>query len=283
MIITVGVPKGGDHKTWTCMNFCSLLGMWGYDVLAVDTNAQHDLYTDYEDIKLNGYWPRYEMVKHHPFTRERQLAPVFDFQSHMQHQFIVVDTSQYLELPTTLWAWKNCDALILPVSPKIAQVGNYKTGIQSFRVLNGERKPIIVLPCSARVLRNSKLQERFEWVLRAFKNEGCLVACSQDGQIYTQDHMIPESEMMGIQENRWIFSETQVGGVKKRLSEDFVLRVIFQMVWIRAQLEEFYGFFPKPKLKPLSVGSRFDERATLLEDLRREQATRSNKTDATHE
>jgi hypothetical protein len=278
MIITVGVPKGGDHKTWTTMNLCSLFGLWGYDVLAVDTNAQHDLYTDYKDINLNGYWPRYEMVRHHPFTRERQLAPAFDFKPHMHHQFIVVDTSQYLELPTTLWAWSNCDALILPVSPKIAQVGNYRTGIQSFRALNGERKPIIVLACSARVLRNSKLQERFEWILRAFKEEGCLVASSADGDIYTQDHMIPESEMMGIQENRWIFSETEVGGVRKRLSEDFVLRVIFQLTWIRAQLEAFYGWFPKPKLKPLNVASSFQERAAMLEELRREQANRSMQT-----
>jgi hypothetical protein len=257
------------------MNLASLLGLSGYDVLAVDTNAQHDLYTDYKNITMSGYWPRFEIVRHHPFTRERQLAPRFDFESHMDHQFVVVDTSQYLELPTTLWAWRNCHALVLPVSPRIAQVNNYRIGIQNFRILN-ENRPIIILPCSVRVLRNSKLQERFETILRAFKAEGCLVPCAADGEIYAQERMIPESEMMGIQENRWIFSETEVGGVKKRLSEDFVLRVIFQLGWILGQLEILFGKFPQPTLKPLVVGYTFEARDAMLEELRKEQEGRSS-------
>jgi hypothetical protein len=262
-ILSVGVPKGGDHKTWTAFNLASQLGLWGYDVVAIDTNAQHDLFSDWQDLAQSGLWPRFDVIVHDPFDNNDDQAPVLDLSDQRQRQFIIYDTSQFLQLRTTRWAWINCHALIFPVSPRMAQLGNYLTGIQLYQALPGDRGPIIVLPCSARVLRNSSVQRRFEDVLRHLRDLGCLVPETADGEIYTQGRMIPENEIMALQTNRWIYSESAFGGKTKALSDDFIEIVQMNLTWIRAQLEAIYGWFPDPKHEPLGLRDRKAMKAAL--------------------
>ena len=45
--------------------------------------------------------------------------------------------------------------------PHMDQLGNFENGIETYQALPGKKGPIIVLPCQAKVLKNSKAQERF--------------------------------------------------------------------------------------------------------------------------
>ena len=272
-IITVGVPKGGANKTWTTLNVASQFGLWGYDVLAIDTNAQHDLFKDWHDITLDGLWPRFEVIWHQPFDKNDEQAPLLDLTPHAHRQFIFYDTGQYYQLKTTRWAWMNCHALILPVSPHMDQLGNFENGIETYLALPGKKGPIIVLPCQAKVLKNSKAQERFQDILPKFEKMGCSVPKRVNGAFYGQRDMVPLSEMGGLFTNRWIFAEATFGGALKRHSNDFILRVQMNIAWIRGELESVYGWFPEPKLPPIDTRNREE----MLRILRAEHLARVQK------
>ena len=272
-IITVGVPKGGANKTWTTLNVASQFGLWGYDVLAIDTNAQHDLFKDWHDITLDGLWPRFEVIWHQPFDKNDEQAPLLDLTPHARRQFIFYDTGQYYQLKTTRWAWMNCHALILPVSPHMDQLGNFENGIETYQALPGKKGPIIVLPCQAKVLKNSKAQERFQDILPKFEKMGCSVPKRVNGAFYGQRDMVPLSEMGGLFTNRWIFAEATSGGALKRHSNDFILRVQMNIAWIRGELESIYGWFPEPKLPPIDTRNREE----MLRILRAEHLARVEK------
>jgi len=272
-IITVGVPKGGANKTWTTLNVASQFGLWGYDVLAIDTNAQHDLFKDWHDITLDGLWPRFEVIWHQPFDKNDEQAPLLDLTPHAHRQFIFYDTGQYYQLKTTRWAWMNCHALILPVSPHMDQLGNFENGIETYQALPGKKGPIIVLPCQAKVLKNSKAQERFQDILPKFEKMGCSVPKRVNGAFYGQRDMVPLSEMGGLFTNRWIFAEATSGGALKRHSNDFISRVQMNIAWIRGELESIYGWFPEPKLPPIDTRNREE----MLRILRAEHLARVEK------
>jgi len=250
LVLTISVPKGGDNKTWTAFNLASILGLWGYDVAVVDSNAQHDLWSDVQFLAGRGLTPRFDVILHDPLDAEGDQTPLPDLNSQRNRQFLIWDTSQYVQLRTSKWAWQNCHAMILTVSPQMSQIRNYLHAIQLYQHMPGQRGPLLVLPCRARTLNNSSVQRDFQQVLRFLEEKGCVVPKIQ-GQYMEPDHLIPESELMALQHTRWIFDEREFGGSVKRLSDTFVRKTVMSMTWIRAELESVFGFFPAPKLQPL--------------------------------
>jgi hypothetical protein len=167
-IITVGVPKGGDCKSWLALNFASRLGMWGHDVLVVDCNQQHDLVVDYMTLTNRGVYPRFDVLMHTPLSPEGLPAAPLDLKVAHHRDFIVFDTAQFVEFPTTRWAWANCHLMLVPVTPHTSQRHNYQTAIRLFHALPGQRPPIAAVPCKIDVLKNSKPHpDAFRMALRA--------------------------------------------------------------------------------------------------------------------
>jgi hypothetical protein len=153
------------------------------------------------------------------------------------------------------------------------QLGNFENGIETYQALPGKKGPIIVLPCQAKVLKNSKAQERFQDILPKFEKMGCSVPKRVNGAFYGQRDMVPLSEMSGLFTNRWIFAEATSGGALKRHSNDFISRVQMNIAWIRGELESIYGWFPEPKLPPIDTRNREE----MLRILRAEHLARVEK------
>jgi hypothetical protein len=250
LVLTISVPKGGDNKTWTAFNLASILGIWGYDVAVVDSNAQHDLWSDVQFLAGRGMTPRFDVILHDPLDADGNQTPLPDLSAQKDRQVLIWDTSQYVQLKTSRWAWQNCHAMILTVSPQMSQIRNYLHAIQLYQHMPGRRGPLIVLPCRAKTLNNSSVQRDFQQLLRVLEEQGCRVPKIQ-GQYMEADQLIPESELMSLQHTRWIFDEREFGGVTKRLTDVFIRKTVLSMTWIRAELESTFGFFPAPKLQPL--------------------------------
>jgi hypothetical protein len=272
LVITVSVPKGGDKKTWTAENLASLLGLWGYDVVAIDSNAQHDLWSDVADLAERGITPRFDVVTHDPLDERGNQTPLPDLRANGHRQVIIYDTSQYLMLNASRWAWTNCHVMIQTVSPQMTQVRNYLTGLQFYQHLPGARGPFLIFPCGAKVLKNSSTQQDFEALLRVLEHQGAHVP-KIGNRYFDQADMIPESELMSFQSTRWVFDEREYHGKIKRVSDDFIRRVVLNFVWVRAVIEAHYGYFPEPRLTPLVTDELFSgtfDRNGLLEALRAE-------------
>jgi hypothetical protein len=76
LVLTISVPKGGDNKTWVAFNLASILGIWGYDVAVVDSNAQHDLWSDVQFLAGRGITPRFDVVLHDPLDADGNQTPL---------------------------------------------------------------------------------------------------------------------------------------------------------------------------------------------------------------
>jgi hypothetical protein len=265
-VITVGVPKGGDCKTWTAFNLSSRLGFWGYDVVAIDSNPMHDLWKDHQSLARQGIWPRFEVIAHDPLDPHGNQTDTLDVSSQRHRDFIVYDTSQYVQLRTTRWAWTYCNLMILPVCPYAAQIPNYMEALQLYLALPAPRAPILILPCRVRVLKNSVPQRRLEDLLSFLADQGCIVPP------FKGHYQIPESETIASQDTRWLFSETVYEGKKRLLHPDLITRVDISLAWIKMEIERLYGAFPAPRLAPVSMNHREE----MLRQLAREVAQRDS-------
>jgi hypothetical protein len=266
-VITVGVPKGGDCKSWTAFNLASRLGFWGYDVVVVDSNPTHDLLRDHQFLAQQGVWPRFDVLAHEPLDPTGNQTEKLDVASERHRDFIVYDTSQYLQLRTTRWAWTYCHLLILPVSPFATQMRNYLEALQLYQALPAPRAPILVLPCRVKVLKNSVPQRRLEDLLKFLRDQGCIVPP------FGGNFQIPDSDMIAVQDTRWIFSETEYDGKQKQLSPELIIRIDISLAWIKSEIERLYGSFPQPTLTPISM----NHRAEMLAQLAKEFAQKSQK------
>jgi hypothetical protein len=161
--------------------------------------------------------------------------------------------------------------MIMTVSPQMAQVRNYLQAIQLYNHMPGNRGPLIVLPCRAKTLNNSSVQRDFQQVLRFLDEQGCKVPKTRGGY-FEPDQLIPESELMALQNTRWIFDEREFGGATKRLSDVFIRKTLMSMVWVRGELEAKFGYFPKPKFQPYSPDP--SDRDELISMLRSEYEKR---------
>jgi cellulose biosynthesis protein BcsQ len=256
-VITVGVPKGGDCKTWTAFNLASRLGFWGYDVVAVDSNPMHDLWKDHQTLAQQGLWPRFDVIAHDPLDSHGNQTELLDVSTERGRDFIIYDTSQYVQLRTTRWAWSYCNLMIVPVCPYAAQMPNYMEALQLYLALPAPRAPILILPSRVRVLKNSIPQRRLEDLLSFLAEQGCIVPP------FKAQYQIPESETIACQDTRWIFSETLYEGKKRTLHPDLITRVDISMAWIKMEIERIYGAFPTPRLAPVSMNHR-DEMLSQL-------------------
>jgi len=250
LVITVGVPKGGDCKTWTALNLASRFGCWGYDVTVVDCNGTHDLLTDWRLIQHAGYWPRFEVVKHTVLDQDGDQAPMMDFSFLAAKQVVIFDTCQFLNLQMTKWAWRNCHLLVMPVTPNMQQMPNYEVGIQYTLNMPKPRAPLAVLPCKVNVLKNMVADQMLDEMLKMYANyasEGIIVP------EFGTSYQIPESKVVQSMNSRWIYAENVFKGQLRSLSVEFLLRVDISLAWIRSILERFYGPLPAPRLRPITL------------------------------
>jgi hypothetical protein len=256
-VITVGVPKGGECKTWVAFNLAGLLGLWGYDVLVVDANPMHDLLKDYQVLEADGIWPRFDVVSHDLLTVDGNQADDLDLSSQRDRDFIIYDTSQYVQLRTTKLAWAGCNLLILPITPSAQQLRNYLEALQLNNAFPAPRPALLVLPCRCTVLKNAVAEKRLELLLEHLKDQGCIVPP------FSREWRIPDNDTLKAQDTRWIFSQLEFDGKKRVLSQDFLHKVIVSLVWIRSEIERIYGRFPAPKLRPIGTDDRTEMLARL--------------------
>ncbi|SRR6266481_2525860 len=257
-VITVGAPKGGDCKTWVAFNLASLLGLWGYDVVVVDANPMHDLQRDHQVLEADGIWPRFDVVSHDLLTVDGNQAEDLNVSSQRHRDFIIYDTSQYVQLRTTKLAWASCNLLIVPVTPSAQQMRNYLEALQLHNAFPGARPPLLVLPCRVTVLKNAVAEKRLELLLEHLKDHGCIVPT------FPREWRIPDNDTLKAQDTRWIFGQLEFDGKKKILSQDFLRKVIVSLVWIRSEIERIYGPLPAPKLRPIGTDDRTEMLARLL-------------------
>jgi hypothetical protein len=269
-VVTIGVPKGGDCKTWTAFNLSSRLGFWGYDVVAVDSNPMHDLSKDHRLLAKKGIWPRFDVVTHDPLDASGEQNEIVDVSSQRHRNFIVYDTSQYVQLKTTRWAWTHCNLMILPISPYAAQISNYIEALQLYNALPGKRAPILVLPCRVRVLKNSIPQRRMEDLLAFLGDHGCIVPP------FKGEYQIPENDTIASQDTRWLFNETIFEGKKRTLHPDLITRIDISFAWIKMELERQYGAFPAPTLPLLSMNHREELIAQLTHEFAYKNSQQTN-------
>lgn len=266
-IITVGVPKGGECKTWVAFNLASLLGLWGYSVVVVDANPMHDLLKDYQVLEADGIWPRFDVVSHDLLTVDGNQVDDVDLSSHRHSDFIIYDTSQYVQLRVTKLAWASCNLLILPITPSAQQIRNYLEALQLNNAFPGDRPPLLVLPCRGTVLKNAVAEKRLELLLEHLRDQGCIVPP------FAREWRIPDNDTLKAQDTRWVFSQLDFDGKKKVLSQDFLRKVIVSLVWIRSEIERIYGPLPAPRLPPIAT----DDRTAMLARLAAEFAERTGR------
>jgi hypothetical protein len=238
-------------------NLAGLLGLWGYDVVVVDANPMHDLLKDYQVLESDGIWPRFDVISHDLLTVDGSQAEDLDLSSQQHRDFIIYDTSQYVQLRTTKLAWASCNLLVLPITPSAQQIRNYLEALQLNNAFPGPRPPLLVLPCRCTVLKNAVAEKRLELLLQHLKDQGCSVPP------FSREWRIPDNDTLKAQDTRWIFSQLEFDGKKKVLSQDFVHKVIVSLVWIRSEIERIYGRFPPPKLRPIGTGDRTEMLASL--------------------
>jgi hypothetical protein len=260
LIVCIGVPKGGDCKSWLAMNLASRLGFWGYDVLVVDSNPQHDLWSDHEFLMQKGIYPRFDVKVHDPLDSKGDQTSRLDLRDQQHRDFIIFDTSQYVQLRSTAWAWTHCDLMLMPVTPNTTQRRNYDTALQLFHAMPGKRPPFVAVPCKVDVLKNSTPQKQLEDMLLYLDSNGCITPSFDSG------NQIPQSQLMACQDTRWVFSETEFNDKPKILPREFLMKVDITLCWIRSLIEASYGHFPPPRLPVL----HFYEKDAVLKQLRAE-------------
>jgi len=268
-VITAGVMKGGDCKTWTALNLASRLGCMGYRVTAVDLNQTSDLYSDWERIKRSGYWPRFDVVTFPPIANG-VLRSGLNLEPLSDRDFIILDTAQYIQFKTTDWAWRNCHMMIMPVTPNAQQFGNYIAGIEFLRSLPRPRPIVAILPCKLNKMRNQVADQQLDDLLeqwRTLAEEGILVP-----PMRSSDLRIPEDKVVQSMYTRWIYSVVEYRGKPRHLSNDFLLRVDLSLTWLVHVLSHHWGSLPAPSLDPISV-SPYD-RAVTVKALKAEWETR---------
>jgi hypothetical protein len=241
-VITVGMTKGGTHKTWITLNFASYLGLMGYSVLVVDTNPQHDLAADYDWLVGQGIYPRFDVRVHDPIGVDGMPTKGLDLSAEIGRDFIIYDTCQFLQLETTRFTWANCHVMLAPVTPNCAEIRNYQNALRLYWALPGQRGPVIMLPTGVSPLKNATADVTMNQVLRRLGKEGCEVPDFGVG------NMIDDNPLMRAQLCRWIYSERLIDGQSKSTKDQFILKVNLSFRWVKYVIEKTYGEFPEPRL-----------------------------------
>lgn len=250
-VITVGVLKGGDCKTWLALNLGSRLGCMGYRVTVVDLNETNDLYSDWRRIILSGLHPRFDAVSLPPITSELTLRKELDLSELRDQQFIILDTAQFIRFHTTNLAWSGCNLMVMPVTPAGQEVGNYMAGINHNQSMAGRRPPMAILPCKVNRKGNRVSDQKLAALLRDWESlagEGIFVPPSG-----VSDVSVPDEEAVKTMDTRWIYSVAEHKGRLKALSTDFLIRVDVSLGWILHVLERCCGRLPAPELEPITV------------------------------
>ena len=275
-VITVGMTKGGTHKTWISFNLGSYLGLMGYSVLVVDTNPQHDLAADYDWLMEEGIYPRFDVRVHDPIGLDGMPTTRLDLSSERGRDFIIYDTCQFLQLETMRFTWANCHVMLAPVTPNCAEIRNYQNALRLYWALPGRRGPVIMLPTGVSPLKNATADLTLQQVLRRLGKEGCEVPDFGVG------NMIDDNPLMRAQLCRWMYSERTVDGQTKSPKDHFLMKVNLSFRWVRYVIEKNYGNFPEPRLPVIFQETQrlvtAEDRKAMFARLRAEAIDRSRAT-----
>jgi hypothetical protein len=275
-VITVGMTKGGTHKTWISFNLASYLGLMGHSVLVVDTNPQHDLAADYDWLMEEGIYPRFDVRVHDPIGVDGMPTAPLDLSSESSRDFIIYDTCQFLQLETMRFTWANCHVMLAPVTPNCAEIRNYQNALRLYWALPGRRGPVIMLPTGVSPLKNATADITLQQVLRRLGKEGCEVPDFGIG------NMIDDNPLMRAQLCRWMYAERAVDGQTKSPKDHFLLKVNLSFRWVKYVIEKNYGNFPEPRLPVIfQEGQRMvtaDDRKAMFARLRAEATNRRRAT-----
>jgi CobQ/CobB/MinD/ParA nucleotide binding domain len=271
-IITVGMTKGGTHKTWIAFNLASYFGLMGYSVLVVDTNPQHDLAADYQWLLDQGIYPRFDVLVHDPIGVDGMPTKRLDLSREAGRDFIIYDTCQFLQLETMRFTWTNCHAMLAPVTPNCSEIRNYQNALRLYWALPGKRGPVIVLPTGVSPLKNATADITLEQILSRLGKEGCEVPDFGVG------NMIDDNPLMRAQLCRWVYAERTVDGQVKTTKDNFLLKVNLSFRWVRYAIEKHYGEFPEPRLPIIIPETQrlvtSEDRKRIFGQLRAEAAQR---------
>jgi CobQ/CobB/MinD/ParA nucleotide binding domain len=271
-VITVGMTKGGTHKTWIAFNLASYLGLMGYSVLVVDTNPQHDLAADYEWLMGQGIYPRFDVRIHDPIRVDGMPNAPLDVSTETARDFIIYDTCQFLQLESMRFTWANCHVMLAPVTPNCAEIRNYQTALRLYWAIPGRRRPVIMLPTGVSPLKNATADMTLQQVLVRLGNDGCEVPEFGVG------NMIDDNPLMRAQLCRWIYAERSVDGQSKSPKDHFILKVNLSFRWVKYAIEKYYGDFPEPRLPVIFPDTQrlvtAEDRKRMLERLKIEAAER---------
>ena len=271
-VITVGMTKGGTHKTWISLNLASYLGLMGYSVLVVDTNPQHDLAADYDWLIGQGIYPRFDVRVHDPIRVDGMPNMPLDVSSETGRDFIIYDTCQFLQLESMRFIWANCHVMLAPVTPNCAEIRNYQNALRLYWAIPGKRGPVIMLPTGVSPLKNATADLTLLQVLQRLAKEGCEVPD------FTIGNMIDDNPLMRAQLCRWIYSERIVDGQQKSTKDQFILKVKLSFRWVKYIIEKTYGDFPEPHLPVIFPDSQrvitAEDRKKMLVRLKAEAAER---------
>ncbi|HEY2122913.1 MAG TPA: ParA family protein [Chthoniobacterales bacterium] len=271
-VITVGMTKGGTHKTWTSLNLASYLGLMGYSVLVVDTNPQHDLAADYDWLVGQGIYPRFDVLVHDPIRVDGMPNTPLDVSAESGRDFIIYDTCQFVQLESTRFTWSNCHVMLAPVTPNCAEIRNYQNALRLYWAIPGKRGPVIMLPMGVSPLKNATADITLHQVLQRLGKDGCEVPDFGIG------NMIDDNPLMRAQLCRWIYSERMIDGQSKSTKDQFILKANLSFRWVKYVIEKNYGNFPEPRLQVIFGDSQrvisTDDRKRMLARLKIEAAER---------
>jgi hypothetical protein len=275
-VITVGMTKGGTHKTWISFNLASYLGLMGYSVLVVDTNPQHDLAADYDWLMEAGIYPRFDVRVHDPIGVDGMPTTRLDLSSESGRDFIIYDTCQFLQLETMRFTWANCHVMLAPVTPNCAEIRNYQNALRLYWAMPGRRGPVIMLPTGVSPLKNATADLTLQQVLHRLGKEGCEVPDFGVG------NMIDDNPLMRAQLCRWMYAERTVDGQTKSPKDHFLMKVNLSFRWVKYVIEKNYGNFPEPRLPVIFQETQrlvtADDRKAMFARLRTEAIDRRRAT-----
>jgi hypothetical protein len=268
LTICIGGLKGGITKTWHGANLGTMLGAMKYHVLALDLNPQKDLLKTVCKMMRVGEDAMFH-VHQNPHALETSDHGI-DFN---QYDFIVYDTSNFFDYPSTPQAYKNAHILLVPLTQDEDHVPNYLETIKLFRSVNAQA-PIIGMPAKTNPLANGKDHQRYLTFLRNLHERHQLIIPPTAS---TNDESVPVDAETGDKIRMMYFNSSIRGRSirslaatenEKKIKDKFIKYAIWHFEWVIEQIVNRYGPLPDAKLESLSTISQLKDSPLLPEILK---------------
>lgn len=237
-LVGVGVTKGGVAKSFTSMSLAGHLARRGYFVLLVDLNPNHDSFANWTTMGL-----RKEDCLFHCVKDDATVDRVRKYQEHSQYDFVIFDTSQYLQSPGNLYAWKSAHLMVTPIKDDASDFDNFRASLAYYLTARkGTPAPIAILPSLiAPSLPNDKGRVKFARLLTQLKTAGAHVPP------FSRDFYLDNNQTVRTLDVRYPWSTFD-----GKVSEKFLGKLDYNMKWLVEVMEAHYQPKPAPRAQRLS-------------------------------